>query len=189
MSNMLDKIVNKVYKALAVKGLFYDEPVRFESTNGPIFWYMHSCLLMHNNRLFSMHSGGEEIHWTVFQNAIEQTPMPIATVNLIKNNGCFPDDYMITIDFPMDALFTQILLFPNHYTIYDREFEHGVFYDRLTPKAKKIQSVIGRKSRAILHERRLALAMCTHHRLGAESLISMIGSDMLKLAVSTAASS
>lgn len=158
--------------------------VRFESTSGPFYWYRQSELVVFGNRFYS--SGGHccDLNTKIFQTALDQTPVPVASVKLNSaSDKVFPQKYWIFIEFPIEfevSPFSHLALPSNKYCILDPEFEHGVFFDRLTAPIKKIQQAMARYSRPKVQAKRLALAMSTHGRLGQSSTIQVLGSDLLQ---------
>jgi hypothetical protein len=58
-----------------------------------------------------------------------------------------------------------------------------VRYDFMTPYVRMIQRAVGRWAKERLAARRLALAMGMHDRLGIESGIQVLGSDVLLLII------
>jgi hypothetical protein len=158
--------------------------VRFETTSGPFYWYKQSKLVMFQNRIYSCGAFGDDLETKVFQTVLEQKPMPIASFefNSGKRGDRFPKKYIVRFDFPIDyevSPYSYLSLTSNNYCIYDPEFEPGVFFDRLTAPIKKIQKAMARYSRPKLQAKRLALAMSSHSRLGQNSEIRVLGSDLL----------
>ena len=160
--------------------------IRFESTSGPFYWYRKSEMVMFKDRFYSIHGSLHENVWVtrVFQTVLSQTPVPVASITYNPDNDkVFPRKYFIKINFPIEfevSPFSSVSFTSNRYCIYDPEFEHGVFFDRLTAPMKKIQRTLAHHTRLKIQARRLALAMCSHTRLGECSAIQMIGSDLLR---------
>ncbi len=161
-----------------------DSVVRFDSTSGPIYWYRQSELVMFGNRFYSCGGACRDLYTKIFETALSQTPLPVASVTLNSaSDKVFPQKYFLSIDFQIEfevSPFSYLSLTSNKYCILDPEFEHGVFFDRLTAPIKKIQQAMARSARPRVQANRLALVMSTHGRLGQNSTIQAIGSDLLR---------
>lgn len=139
---------------------------------------------MFGNRFYCPGNVLEDFALKVMRTALSQRPVPVASIRFNKSDDkVFPQKYLLFIEFPIEfevSPYSYLSAVSNRYCIDDKEFEHGVFFDRLTAPIKKIQKAMARSARPRVEARRLALAMSTHGRLGQSTTIHILGSDLLQ---------
>ena len=159
--------------------------IKFETTSRPFFWYQESGLIMFENRFYYVGGCLASIHTKVLSTMGNMSPVPIASFHFNPDDDrVFPKKYMLSVVFPVDFEVSPYSYFSatsNKYCIEDPEFEHGIFFDRLTAPIKKIQRAMARYSRPRVQAKRLALSMSSHARLGEQSAISVLGLDLFRL--------
>jgi hypothetical protein len=157
---------------------------RFESTTGPFYWYKQSALILYNNRVYEM-SRLDNINLKTFEVVLAMDPVPVATMECCERRaGPWPGEYFLNavydFEYEVSPYFTAMFS-ANRLLGFDRGFDPNNIYDHFTAPIKKIQCLMRKRARARLQPKHLALAMCTHTRLGQTSLIQRLGLDLLRM--------
>ena len=158
--------------------------VRFESTTGPFFWYKQCQLILYDDQVYDMSRLGH-MNVIVFNAVLSLNPVPIATLqHNCKDSVVFPSKYMLDASFkfdPMISPYSVAMFSQSRLRYYDAGFDYYNIADQFTGKILKIQRFMRSWVRARLQARTFALVMSTHARLGQNSLIQMLGMDLLRV--------
>jgi hypothetical protein len=151
---------------------------------GPFWWYKKSQLILYDNRIYDMGRMGH-MNNILLNAVLTQDPMPVASLRFTpKDSSVYPEKFELDIFYQIGrevSPYRMAMCCQSRLMYYDNGFDHYNIQDQLTGPVAKIQRVLGRQARARLQNKRLALAMTTHARLGASSLLKVLGSDVLCL--------
>ena len=165
-------------------------PTTLDTNEGPLYFYKHSSLLLHKDRLFAV-DRSNYIGELMLTSAAESKAVMILTYPPVP--FC-PHRYLLRIMFqsplnpPANTFYTgrSCAFYPMHYLPGDPGYiPHvaGRSRDFLTPGARLIQSWMRDAARDRIRNKILALAMGSHQRLGATSPLLTLGSDLLPLLI------
>ena len=176
---------------------------RIETTEGPLFWYMQSYLLLHKDRFFAVDTDNY-LGELMLAKAVKRNIPLILTYPQVP--FC-PPRYFLRLQhhtsqslflYHQDALTPtcpvagrSIAFFPTRLQPWDRDYIHNRYNrhnrhaerssDFLTPKVKMIRNWMKGIARQRIEGKNLALAMGLHPRLGAQSPLLELGIDLLSL--------
>ena len=161
---------------------------RIETTDaGPVFWYKQSCLLLHNSRFFAVDREnylGELMLSNVTSEKIpvilSYPPVPFCPPYYILRIQCTATQILFHPNCPHAGLsisFYPMRYLPGHpgYVLHIA----GRSRDFLTPHVKLIRGWMKEISQDRIRKKMLALAMGLHPRLGLESPLIGLESDLL----------
>lgn len=171
--------------------------------NGVLYWYKQSALLMHMNKFFSLDSENH-LHELVLSKVLKYSKrvvtlsypdIPFFELNYVlalhfvdaSNPGSEPSDENTLEDELFRIIGRSLLFFPMRYLPGHPKYipysVTGRNKDFLTPGMFRIQKWMRMLSRKRLEERKLALAMGLHPRLGLNSSLFVLESDLLRFVV------
>ena len=159
--------------------------MEFTTTSGPLYWYKQSNLIMFDNRMYSC---GDTCRYLKVLHAYHlQHPQEEIDVRW-EDREVDPFKFCIDVVFPIETEITIFSYASVCYTqhkyseYYLNEIQNGIYVDHLTYPIKKLQRRMQQAARTrfqVKEDKRLALAMSLHERLGTGSLVQLIGLDMI----------
>jgi hypothetical protein len=147
--------------------------IRIETTTSiPLFFYPQSRMALYNNRLLMMYKSSSALK----DAQILLHPSTLADIYICEFKPS--RRYILSVSFSQTCLY----FVRPHVTSNSSRFGRMIHYDFLTPQVRQLQRVVGHWVKERMeNRRRIALAMGLHDRLGCDSLIQILSSDLLAL--------
>ena len=158
--------------------------VQLDSNVGQVFLYPQSGLVLCDDRLYGTNKYSRRGNDRVLTEYLQKmnTPRPKVWLIFTGEDRVFTTQYLLTIRFQFGTLFA-----PNeiYYSLNGPSKRppnvNNFFFDGLNPAVKLIQETMRKVARKCIQDRRLAVWMAAHDRLGAASPLRLLKPDLMRL--------